>query len=131
MLGLLLPKPKYTAPCNHCGRCCSEELCPAAELAFLGADVPCPAIKATDGKVLCGLVEIETLAGMDGMLRRALGIGCGCSMPDEGTTADEIEAFDKLSYITVYGPNVQVQGASRALSRSSPGTQGYASRPVP
>lgn len=105
MLGPLLPKPKYTAPCNHCGRCCTEELCPAAELAFPGAAAPCPAIKRDAGKMLCGLVEVEMLAGMDGMVSRVLGIGCGCSMPDDDTTADEIAAFDKHSYITVYGPN--------------------------
>ena len=57
--------------------------------------------------MLCGLVEVERLAGMDGMISRVLGIGCGCSMPDDDTTADEIEAFDKHSYITVYGPNVK------------------------
>lgn len=113
MLGPLPPKPKYTAPCNHCGRCCTEALCPAAELAFPGETAPCRAMTLADGKILCGLVEMERLAWMDGMVSRALGIGCGCSMPDDDTTADEIEAFDKLSHITVYGPKAALTGAAQ------------------
>ena len=86
-------------------------MCPVAELAFPHAEAPCPAIRLEAGKALCGLVEVERLAGLDGMVGRVIGIGCGCSMPDDDTTDDEIEAFDKHSYITVYGPNeVEVTG---------------------
>lgn len=101
----LPPKPSYSSPCNHCGLCCTLSLCPVAEQAFPGESAPCRALVIEDGKATCGLVTVEDAAGMDGMIRRVLGIGCGCSMPDDDTTEAEIEEFDRLSMIRVYGDN--------------------------
>ncbi|MFS2025183.1 hypothetical protein [Massilia sp. CT11-137] len=40
---------------------------------------------------------------MEPMLANSLGIGCGCSMPDAGTTDAEVHEFDKVSFIKIYG----------------------------
>ena len=60
------------------------ELCRVADLAFPGAKAPCPALKLRgDGKsAYCELVAIETVAEMTPIVRLALGVGKGCSMPD-------------------------------------------------
>lgn len=78
-------KPKWGTTCNGCGLCCATELCVAGEIAFPGASAPCPALKIRgDGKsTYCQLVAIEIVAGLTPLLQEALGIGKGCSMPDE------------------------------------------------
>lgn len=91
-------KPRFTEPCNHCGECCSAELCVIAETLYEAA--PCPALTG-EGK--CELVEIERASGLDSMIEKALGIGCGCSMPDPKTTTAEIAAFDFFSATKMYG----------------------------
>lgn len=100
-------KAKYTEPCTHCGYCCRASLCPAAELAFPGAVAPCPGIFEKSGSTFCGLVMMEKIAAEVGsiepLVSKMLGVGCGCSCPDADTTEDQIEQFDKLSYIQVYG----------------------------
>ncbi|MDH3360094.1 MAG: hypothetical protein OEL55_04415, partial [Desulfobulbaceae bacterium] len=91
-------KPKFTEPCNHCGICCTLQLCEFAEEVF-DTDPPCPAL--LEGK--CGLVRAESMLLNDNTLAKALGIGCGCSMPDADTTDEEIESFDILSHQKVFG----------------------------
>lgn len=95
-------KPKYAEPCNHCGLCCMLSLCPVAEQAFPGEAAPCRALVVNDSGAICGMVAMEELAGLDGVVRRVLGIGCGCSMPDSDTSESEIVEFDRRSYIKVY-----------------------------
>lgn len=96
-------KPNYTEPCNNCGACCKGQLCDVAEMAFPGAQAPCPALQVRGGKALCGMVLAEIAAGMEPMIQSTLGIGCGCSMPDADTTEPQIEEFDRVSYIKIYG----------------------------
>lgn len=96
-------KPKYTEPCNHCGLCCSLVLCPIASVSFPGARAPCPALVTTDGAAKCGLVMAEQWFESEPILQKALGIGCGCSMPDASTSGAEMEAFDRRSFVKVYG----------------------------
>lgn len=78
-------KPKYGLPCNGCGRCCAEELCEAAEVAFPGAQAPCPALKLSPDRTrtYCQLVAIEIMHNLEPVLQKSLGIGQGCSMHDE------------------------------------------------
>lgn len=66
---------------------------------------PCRALVIDGETAKCGLVAMEELSGLDGIVGRVLGIGCGCSMPDDDTTDAEIAEFDRLSWIKVYGPN--------------------------
>jgi len=96
-------KSKYTQPCNRCGYCCAASLCPAAEIAFPNTLAPCPALSIENDEAFCGLVKIEEIAGLDPVVRKILGIGCGCSCPDANTTEKEIEEFDELSEKMVYG----------------------------
>jgi hypothetical protein len=98
-----IQKAKYSEPCNNCGICCELEQCPIAELAYPDSPLPCPALKKCGDKMICGLVHAEDALGIDKVIARSLGIGCGCSMPDVGTEEDEIETFNKLSFIKVYG----------------------------
>lgn len=78
-------KPRFGTPCNGCGLCCAIELCVVGELAFPGAQAPCPALKIRgDGKsTYCQLVAVEIVAGLTPKIQEALGIGKGCSMADE------------------------------------------------
>jgi len=78
-------------------------LCPAAEIAFPDGDVPCRALSYKNDAAFCGLVMIEEIAGLDPVVRKIIGIGCGCSCPDGNTTEKEIEEFDELSEKLVYG----------------------------
>ena len=100
-----LVKPKYTEPCNHCGLCCHLELCAVAKIAHPGKSAPCPSLIQKDNEYFCGMVLMEQgLKNKHGsMIAKALGIGTGCSMPDEDTTDEEIEEFDLISKIKVFG----------------------------
>lgn len=51
---------------------------------------------------MCGIVAMEELSGLDGLVSRLLGIGCGCSMPDPDTNELEIIEFDRRSHAKVY-----------------------------
>jgi hypothetical protein len=99
----LQSKPRFAAPCNHCGECCKGQLCELAQMAFPGALAPCPGLDVREDVALCSLVITEAAAGMEPMLAQSLGIGCGCSMPDAGTTDVEVSEFDQVSFIKIYG----------------------------
>ena len=44
-------------PCEHCGLCCTEEVCPVGEIFMRTVVPPCPAqAKDKDGKFWCGLI---------------------------------------------------------------------------
>jgi len=53
---VVLPKPKFTEPCNGCGFCCATELCELADHVFPGAVAPCPALEIEDGRTWCGMI---------------------------------------------------------------------------
>lgn len=55
------------------------------------------------GAAVCGLVVTEVISGLEPILANALGIGCGCSMPDSDTTEAQINEFDRKSYIKIFG----------------------------
>lgn len=58
---------------------------------------PCPALTERDGKLLCGMVLMEAACPVDKIVAKTLGIGCGCSMPDEDTNPVDIARFDAFS----------------------------------
>ena len=91
-----LPKPRYGAPCNGCGLCCKLEICGVGEtaLAALGvhdgamAGPPCVFLVELDGLRRCKLVlteakHLDSLPSAEPRIANSLGIGRGCSMPDE------------------------------------------------
>lgn len=96
-------KPRFAEPCNHCGLCCKGQLCDLAQHAFPGASAPCPGLDIREDIALCSLLVTEAAAGMEPMLANALGVGCGCSMPDPDTTGDQVEEFDRVSFIRIHG----------------------------
>ena len=93
---ITLQKPAYRSPCNNCGLCCQIELCEVATMTFPeGTKAPCPALVEVEaGKRLCMLVIAEKSTGQS-IIHDGLGIGFGCSMPDEDTTEQEIDLFDE------------------------------------
>jgi hypothetical protein len=95
----MIEKPPFRSPCNHCGKCCELEVCDAGVAAFKTTHAPCPGIIQKEDKKLCGLVLIEQALGIPPRIAHGLGIGVGCSMPDEFTIDVEIAVFDALSVI--------------------------------
>ena len=71
-------KPKRGLPCNGCGFCCLAERCEAAVIAIGDAPGPCPLLTLHDNRFWCGLVETESAASMEPLIKIALGIGTGC-----------------------------------------------------
>lgn len=52
----MIRKPAYGTPCNNCGDCCRESLCPLGTRLFNQASGPCPALEADGERGVCGLV---------------------------------------------------------------------------
>lgn len=90
---MTLEKPKFREPCNGCGLCCSLELCELGEMAFPGAQAPCPALEWEDGRAWCGMVRHSSkhlklnYTGADEIVSplyaQGIGAGQGCGMEDE------------------------------------------------
>jgi hypothetical protein len=91
-----LPKPRYGDPCNGCGLCCRLEICGEGEtaLAALGiydgpaAGPPCFFLVEMGGLYRCRLVlteaaNLDKLPSREPRIARSLGIGEGCTMPDD------------------------------------------------
>jgi len=54
ILAELIPGRK---PCEHCGKCCTEEVCPVGEIFLRTTKPPCPALaKDKEGKYWCGII---------------------------------------------------------------------------
>jgi hypothetical protein len=102
----MLDKPKYGAPCNSCGRCCVDQLCPLGGAFFhLPLQVGnCPALQPHGERRVCGLVanpEAYALAatllnGKEAMSAAAahlIGAGHGCDASyDESERDPEVLA---------------------------------------
>lgn len=84
-------KSPYGSPCNGCGLCCREEICPLGSIVFPLASAPCPALEQDGERSVCGLVahperyrsgNVERLraAAVRGI---GAGIGCDARMPGE------------------------------------------------
>lgn len=102
---MVLPKPPHGQPCNSCGRCCADELCPLAGKVFRGdfhadLDGPCPALESDGDKRVCGLIAhpmayamaLSLQNGVENMRNAAahlVGAGRGCDAQLEGEPADE------------------------------------------
>lgn len=89
-------KPAYGQPCNGCGLCCLEELCPLGQIVFQRVRGPCPALSASGGAMVCGLVAEPTryrpgdavsLAEAALML---IGAGVGCDAMIAGEPDDRM-----------------------------------------
>lgn len=93
-----LQKPKLGSPCNHCGICCELSLCFVAQIQFPSrkGEGPCPNLhRADDGRKLCSLAMGESHTRLPQMIAAGLGMGVGCSMVDDDTTAFEKKVYSK------------------------------------
>lgn len=112
----LLPKPKFGSPCNHCGLCCREALCFLAEEIY-GKDhpAPCPALIEVNGKHLCSFAVMESKVKAEPLVKKMLGMDVGCSMSDDETTDEEIEAYRVHSLKIVQSPIHKFQDFSSEI----------------
>jgi hypothetical protein len=86
----VIEKPPHGQPCNGCGGCCAEQLCPLAAAHFGGSvDRRCPALEPDGDRFVCGLIAhpmayamtLTLLHGVDAMSKAAadlVGAGRGC-----------------------------------------------------
>jgi hypothetical protein len=99
-----LPKPPHGSPCNGCGRCCLESLCPLGEHLFEKQEGPCPALQpAGQGRWECGVIIqpgvfalVQTLRHgakrMSAAAALLLGAGHGCDAIDNEPVNEAFEA---------------------------------------
>ena len=67
-------------PCTGCGQCCLAEKCQAAKIAVGNSDEICPFLRLVGpGFYRCLLVEWESFAGLNPIIKDALAIGIGCT----------------------------------------------------
>ena len=51
-----IEKPPYGSPCNNCGGCCEQELCPLGTRFFGKTEGPCQALnRLANGESICDL----------------------------------------------------------------------------
>jgi hypothetical protein len=98
----MIDKPPHGQPCNNCGQCCSEMLCPLGLALFGGPEFrQCPALEPDGERFACGLMNNpmayalrQTLMhGKEVMSRTAahlIGAGRGCDAQLDGEPADEV-----------------------------------------
>lgn len=88
-------KPPYGSPCNNCGQCCRDNLCPLGEHVFERWEGPCPALEEDSLGSRCGLVAsprayapVRTsrfgARAMSGAAALLIGAGGGCDAQLEG-----------------------------------------------
>jgi hypothetical protein len=91
---MTITKPPHGAPCNGCGYCCEEELCPLASMLFRRVEGPCPALQPDRDRRICGLmanpgqyapvrafvVGTKALSDAASVL---IGVGVGCDAQTE------------------------------------------------
>lgn len=106
-----LPKPRFGAPCNGCGYCCTAQPCALAEEFLKCSAGPCVALERQGERTTCGLVrnplgylfkaahpdvEVPVLdaplvsdegARLSGEIARVLGVGLGCDSSDDAESA--------------------------------------------
>ena len=97
----MIEKPPHGQPCNSCGLCCRDQLCPLG-VGIFGEpwERQCPALEQDGARAICGLVvhpmvyamARTLLHGKDVMSAAAaflVGAGVGCDALLEGEPADE------------------------------------------
>lgn len=97
----MLQKPPHGKPCNSCGLCCMDQLCPLARHIFGETPGPCPALEPARPGYTCGLVAAPSsyapaIAREHGELKSSetaaliIGAGLGCDASAPGEIRDEI-----------------------------------------
>jgi hypothetical protein len=98
----MIEKPPHGQPCNGCGQCCADQLCPLGEGLFGEPwDRRCPALEPDGERFGCGLIahpmayamRMTLLHGAETMAKAAsylVGAGRGCDAQLDGEPADEV-----------------------------------------
>lgn len=96
----MIVKPPYGSPCNNCGLCCMDQICPLGQMVLgRGPDGPCPALLPARPGHKCGMVadperfapEVTGKHGVNAARNAAahlVGAGYGCDALIEGETPD-------------------------------------------
>lgn len=119
----VLAKPPYGAPCNGCGQCCEDQLCPLGQIVFRMQRGPCPALRYVDMRSSCGLVDEprsyartrSAMNGSDAMSVAAkilIGVGHGCDALADGEK-DDPEARARMIASCHARPDEERQKARR------------------
>jgi hypothetical protein len=98
--GAVANKPPHGQPCNRCGLCCIDSLCPLAQHVFGFEFGPCPALSFDAGGSTCGLVAAPAthalrktlengLAAMSEAAAHLIGAGHGCDARINDEPPDE------------------------------------------
>ena len=91
-------KPRYGDPCNGCGQCCRDALCPLARWLFRGQGAPCPALLSEGGRSRCGLIAnparfapLVTQRHAADNVAAAAGLLCGANMGCDAAAAHDFD----------------------------------------
>jgi hypothetical protein len=105
-----LKKPPFGSPCNGCGLCCREALCPIAVGIFGPITAPCPALVRDGAKQVCGviaapsrfvpeLVDVHGAKAISSAAALLLGSGIGCD--SQGNDEPDVPGFiDRMTAST-------------------------------
>jgi hypothetical protein len=100
VVAMTLAKPQHGSPCNNCGQCCQDQLCPLATHIFGHRHGPCPALQPDGEDHVCGVVRrprqfVPVIVARHGHANTAsaaavlIGTGMGCdAMLAEGEDYD-------------------------------------------
>src|SRR5687767_1795756 len=89
-------KPAYGSPCNSCGLCCRNEICPLGAIVFPRAFAPCPALERDGDREVCGLIAnpsryapIRTSVYGNEVMSDAAAIGVGAGIGCDARLIEE------------------------------------------
>lgn len=78
---MTIAKPPYGSPCNSCGACCRDQLCPLARLAFPTWRAPCPALAEHEQGFACGfIVRPRDFAPVQSAIHGARALSAGAAL---------------------------------------------------
>jgi len=110
-VALRIEKPPYGTPCNGCGLCCQNEICPLGEIVFPRAQAPCPALVVDGDRYACGLITTPqtfrplkaSIYGVEELRAAAVigvGAGIGCDAQLLGELEPPADFVRELSRVT-------------------------------
>jgi hypothetical protein len=110
-------KPLYGEPCNGCGHCCDDQICPLAAAVFSNWRAPCPALEPSGEARVCGLINNPTKyapvrIAIQGRSELSLASAhlCGAGVGCDAIAAGEVVDFARRQYF---------QRQARRAARSS------------
>lgn len=116
----MIAKPAYGSPCNNCGLCCQNEVCPLGQLVFTTAQAPCPALEIGGEGGKCGLIAhperyapIRTAVYGAEAMRDAAAFGVGAGIGCDARTEDERNAVPPPEFARAMAAVKRLSSAAR------------------